>query len=229
MQFSELLSSAGLRWRSVRGQALVDDVQSDSRRCGRGCCFVAVRGSEADGHRFIPAAIAAGASAVVCEDASAVPASVACAVVDSTHQASGLLAQAIRQWPSRKLINIGVTGTKGKSTTTYLVRSVLEAAAFRPALLGTISYETGKRTIPAPNTTPDSVMLAEMTAEMVADGRTHLVMEVSSHALDQCRTAGNNGRIPHVTVSYIRRTHQFGLAAHFHHADSFRKARKDSI
>ena len=135
-------------------------------------------------------AVAAGASAVVCEDLAVAPEGVACAVVKDTAKAAGPIAQAMLDWPARKLVNVGVTGTKGKSTITYLVRGMLEAAGYKAALVGTISYETGNRSIVANNTTPGPVELAEMMAEMVSAGNTHLVMEVSSHALDQGRVAG---------------------------------------
>jgi UDP-N-acetylmuramoyl-L-alanyl-D-glutamate--2,6-diaminopimelate ligase len=85
---------------------------------------------------------------------------------------------------------VGVTGTNGKTTVTHLLCGILAAAGERPAMLGTIRYRTGRRDVSATVTTPSATDLAEMTAEMVADGRTHLVMEVSSHALDQDRTAG---------------------------------------
>jgi UDP-N-acetylmuramoyl-L-alanyl-D-glutamate--2,6-diaminopimelate ligase len=127
---------------------------------------------------------------VVCEDPAAVPANFPCAVLRDTRAALGPIAQAMLDWPSRKLVNIGVTGTKGKSTITYLVRSILAAAGHKAALLGTISYETGTRSIAANNTTPGPVEIATMMTEMLAAGKTHLVMEVSSHALDQGRVAG---------------------------------------
>jgi UDP-N-acetylmuramoyl-L-alanyl-D-glutamate--2,6-diaminopimelate ligase len=189
MRFSDLLVAAGLTPLRSDGDADVTDVVADSRRCRAGSCFVALRGTAADGHRFVDAALAAGASAVVCEEPPAAEAG-AWAVVEDTHLAIGRLAQAIRGWPARKLTSVGITGTNGKSTVAHLVRAVLEGAGFSTGLLGTISYETGRRKIPADTTTPGPVALAELTAEMVADGRTHLVMEVSSHALDQGRTVG---------------------------------------
>ncbi len=143
-----------------------------------------------DGHQFIPAAVKAGCCAVICENPALVPGGVAMAVVKNTRQAAGLLAQSIRGWPARKLTTIGITGTNGKSTSTYLVRAVLEAAGYKPGLIGTIGYDTGKRSLEAANTTPGPVELAQITEEMVAAGKTHLVMEVSSHALDQERVAG---------------------------------------
>ncbi len=190
MLLSELLEAAEIvpRWR--RGEALVTAVVADSRRAGPGCCFVAVRGSGDDGHRYIPQAVSGGCSAVVCQDASAVPAPLPCVVVDDTRLAEGRLAQALRGWPARRLTVLGITGTKGKSTTSYLIRAVLAGAGFQTGLLGTISYETGLRSTPAGNTTPGPIELADMMAEMVQAGRTHLVMEISSHALHQRRTTG---------------------------------------
>ena len=190
MRFSQLIESSGLEVATLRGEADVDAVTDDSRRCEAGCCFVAVRGTSLDGHAFIPAAVEAGCSAVVCEDPADVPAELSYAVVSDGRDAVGRLAQAYRGWPARKLVNIGITGTNGKSTVAYLLREVLVAAGHRPGVLGTISYEMGGRSLPAGTTTPDPVALAEMTAEMVDAGLTHLVMEVSSHGLDQRRVAG---------------------------------------
>jgi len=190
MRLSELLATAGVSCLQQTGDVDVADVVADSRRCRAGCCFVAVRGTEADGHAYIASAIASGAAAVVCEDASAVAGQVPCAVVDDTRRAVGRLAQAIRGWPARKLTCVAITGTNGKTTVAHLMHAVLTAAGQSPALLGTIGYETGRRHLPARMTTPGPILLAELTTEMVADGRTHLIMEASSHALDQGRTAG---------------------------------------
>jgi len=138
--------------------------------------------------------MAAGTAAVVCQDASAVG-DFPCAVVEDSRAAVGPLAQAIRNWPVRKLTCLAVTGTNGKTTVTCMLREILRVAGYDPALLGTIRYETGRRCQDAGTTTPDAVSLAEMTEEMVAAGKTHLVMEVSSHALDQRRTAGLDFRV----------------------------------
>jgi UDP-N-acetylmuramoyl-L-alanyl-D-glutamate--2,6-diaminopimelate ligase len=197
MRLSELLQSAGLKVRKCHGEADVTDVVADSRRCRAGSCFVAVHGTAQDGSRFIPAALAGGATAVVGQDELALSGSTAgaWAVVDDTRQAVAYLAQAIRGWPARKMICVGITGTNGKTTTAHLIREILIDAGHRPAMLGTITYETGQRKIEAATTTPDPITLADLMAEMVADGRTHLVMETSSHALDQRRTAGLEFRV----------------------------------
>jgi len=191
MRFVELLERADIpQYRLLRGDPEVTSIACDSRRCRRGCCFVAVRGSNDDGHKYIPQAIAAGSVAVVCEDPSGVGGDLACAAVPDSKLAAGRLAQALLGWPARSLTCIGVTGTNGKTTVTYLLRSILAKAGISAGLLGTIDYHTVARSIRAGTTTPGPVELADLTAEMVSAGATHLVMEVSSHALDQHRTAG---------------------------------------
>jgi len=195
MRFSDLLSAAEISVGQRRGDAEVTEVQIDSRRCRAGSCFIAVRGWSDDGHKYIRSAAAAGTSAVVCEDPNGVPASLPFAVVDHTQEAAGRLAQAAHGWPVRRLVNVAVTGTNGKTTVAHLLRAVLRAAGMRPAMLGTIQYDTTRRSVPAVTTTPDPVHLADMTREMADSGTTHLVMEVSSHALDQRRTAGIDFRV----------------------------------
>ncbi len=189
MKFSQLLNSSQVE-AFCRGDAQITSVTADSRSCAPGACFVAIRGTGADGHKYIAPAIAAGAAAVVCEDVANIPANIPCAVVRDTRAAVGCIAQAFYGWPARKLVNIGVTGTNGKTTVAHLVRGVLQSAGCAPAMLGTITYETGGQIKPASTTTPDPIALAAMMAEMVRCGRTHMVMEVSSHALDQERIAG---------------------------------------
>ena len=190
MRFSELLAAAGIEPARRRGDADVTRITTDSRRCGAGFCFLAVRGTAADGHRFIRDAVQAGAAAVVCEEPAAVPEGVAFAAVADSRAAAGPIAQAACGWPARRLTNIGVTGTNGKTTIVHLIHAVLSATGGRPGLIGTVQYDTGVRTAQAAQTTPGAADLAEMMAEMVQAGRTHAVMEVSSHALDQSRTAG---------------------------------------
>ena len=190
MRFSRLCAEAGLAESDRSGDAEVRRVVVDSRRAQDGDCFVAVRGAAADGHRFVPEAVAAGCTAVVCEDAAAVPPGPARAVAGDTRAAVGPLAQAILGWPARKLTVVGVTGTNGKTTSTYLLRQILRAAGHKVALTGTVAYDTLAEATAAVNTTPGPVQLADMMAQMLGAGATHLVMEVSSHALDQRRTDG---------------------------------------
>lgn len=189
MRFSELLTGAQLGDVRRRGEAEVRRVVMDSRRAREGDCFVAVRGTATDGHRYIASAVAAGCTAVVCQEAAAVPRDIAHAVVQDSRAAVAALAQASLGWPCRRLCITGVTGTNGKTTFAYLLRSILQAGGSRVGLIGTICYDTIAASSPAGTTTPDPVELAAMMAEIVAAGGTHLVMEVSSHALDQGRVA----------------------------------------
>ncbi len=163
-------------------------VSSDSRTCRPGDVFVAVRGEQADGHNHIHDAISRGACCVVVE--KAVDSSVPVCVVPDTHEALGQLCQALAGYPSRKLRVIGVTGTNGKTTTTHLIASILEAAGYRAGMLGTLGYSDGFELSPAELTTPSAPVIADWMRRMVESGCTHCVMEVSSHAIAQRRIAG---------------------------------------
>jgi len=175
--------------RSVR----VARVTADSRLVQPGTLFVAVRGTRVDGHRYVADAVRSGAVAVVVEsggDGVDAAGPVWQLVVNNSRAALAHAAAALAGHPSRRLTAIGITGTNGKTTVAILARSILEAAGRRPGLIGTIRYEIGARSIPAPLTTPDSVMLQNLLADMVEAGLDSVVMEVSSHALDQRRTEG---------------------------------------
>jgi UDP-N-acetylmuramoyl-L-alanyl-D-glutamate--2,6-diaminopimelate ligase len=171
-------------------QREVNAVVQDSRQASSGALFVAVRGFHSDGHRFIPQAVRQGAAAVVAEENAAVEAlpDTPLIRVPDSRKALARLAAKFYGYPSTKLRVVGITGTKGKTTTSYLVRSIIEAAGFRTGLIGTIDYRIGDRVIPAPNTTPESVDLQALLAAMVEQGATYCVMEVSSHALALGRT-----------------------------------------
>lgn len=167
----------------------VTAVVQDSRKTVPGSLFVAVRGFHSDGHRFISQAAARGAAAVVAEEGVQVESAglPVIRVLDS-RKALAKLAAKFYDYPCAKLKVVGITGTKGKTTTSYLIRSILETAGYMTGLIGTIDYRIGKHVYPAPNTTPESVDLQALLAEMVKEGATHCVMEVSSHALALGRT-----------------------------------------
>lgn len=165
-------------------------IQTDSRRIRPGDLFVAVSGATIDGHGFIGQAVSSGASAVVVERAEAAPTEVATILVPDGRRAAGLMAHRLLGDPTEHLTVCGITGTNGKTTSTYLLRSILQAAGRKVGLIGTIAYEIGNQVMPAPNTTPGAVELAELFQQMVQQGCDAAVMEVSSHALDQGRTAG---------------------------------------
>ena len=153
-----------------------------------GDLFVCVRGVGADGHDFAPAAVAAGAAALVVERPLPLP--VPQVLVPDARLALALAAAALAGRPAHRLTVVGVTGTNGKTTSAYLLRAVLEAAGHRAGLVGTVGAVVGGRPVPAGHTTPGPVGLHALFADMVAAGDTACAMEVSSHALAQRRVAG---------------------------------------
>lgn len=164
-------------------------VTSDSREVGPGDLFVAVKGLRSDGHAFIPVAIEKGARAVVVEREQP-GLSVPQVVVASGAVALGVLIARRLGDPAKALTLIGITGTNGKTTTTYLVESILAAAGHQVGVIGTVTYRWGSTSFDAPYTTPTPQVLHETFAKMRADGITHVVMEVSSIAVSMDRIAG---------------------------------------
>ena len=176
----------------------IGSLTDDSRQVAPGSCFIAVRGSQFDGHTAIPQAIAEGAIAIVAE--TPFPAEYAqkgiCWVqVADTRRACGMLMSAWRQFPARQLVMVGVTGTNGKTTISYLLHHILRHTWQRAGLIGTILYDDGTRRTTSHNTTPGSAELQRMLANMVNNGCRAVAMEVSSHALEQQRTAGVDFRV----------------------------------
>lgn len=168
----------------------VSGLAYDSRQVVAGGVFFALRGSHVDGHAFIPQALAAGAAAIVMEQPQPLPESVLGIVVADSRRA---LAQAAALYcgnPAAEMLAVGVTGTNGKTTITYLLEALLQAAGRKPAVIGTVSYRFGSRQQPASHTTPESLELQQALAGFAAAGADALVMEVSSHALEQNRIAG---------------------------------------
>jgi len=166
-------------------------ISPDSRAIAPGSLFVAVRGFHSDGHQFISQALAQGAVAVIAEQGRAQAAgSVPLIPVPDSRRALALLADAFYGHPSGRLKLAGITGTNGKTTTSYLVKSIIEAGGGIAGLIGTIDYRVGGRVYPAPNTTPEPSELQRFLAEMIGQNAKYCVMEVSSHALALNRTLG---------------------------------------
>jgi UDP-N-acetylmuramoyl-L-alanyl-D-glutamate--2,6-diaminopimelate ligase len=159
----------------------------DSRQVVTGGLFFALKGTSSDGHQFIDTAVKAGAVAVVLEDESFAPAGAGWFKVEDARAAMALVAGEYYGNPTRLLKTVGVTGTNGKTTTTYLVESIMESAGIPTAVIGTVAYRFAGRTIPAPHTTPESVELQKILREMADMGAQGVAMEVSSHALEQHR------------------------------------------
>jgi UDP-N-acetylmuramoyl-L-alanyl-D-glutamate--2,6-diaminopimelate ligase len=164
-------------------------ITDDSRAVTGGSLFVAVKGERVDGHGFIEQAIKTGAAAVVAQISTA-SGSLPLVLVADSRKALGLLGSRFHGDPSARLTMIGVTGTNGKTTTTYLCKALLEGIGRRVGLIGTVGYQIGQETFPAPHTTPGALDLQALLAKMVESGLTATVMEVSSHALALDRTSG---------------------------------------
>lgn len=179
-----MLRSEGPLERSVAG------VTADSRRLSPGMVFVAVPGENHDGHDFISTAIDRGAAAVICERNGFSSGRATKVKVTDARVALAVAAANFHGHPSRKLKVIGVTGTNGKTTVSFMVKHILEAAGIHAGLLGTIRYEIGDRVLPAQRTTPESSEIQAFMAQMIRAGCEACVMEVSSHALAQKRVHG---------------------------------------
>jgi UDP-N-acetylmuramoyl-L-alanyl-D-glutamate--2,6-diaminopimelate ligase len=165
-------------------------LRQDSRKVELGDVFIAIKGFQVDGHSFIDDAIANGASVIICEDRFYSNEEVCVVEVPDTRSLIGPLAQAFYDNPANKLTLIGITGTNGKTTVANLVYQTLKKLGAKPSLLGTIAKRIGDQEKESSLTTSDPIELAGDMAQMVKTGSTHLVMEVSSHALDQQRVNG---------------------------------------
>ena len=158
-------------------------VTHDSRRVGRGAIFVALVGLKANGAVFAPQAIAAGASAIVAESPAPADVNVPWVVVNDARLALAWLSAEFFEHPSREMSVVGITGTNGKTTTSFLVSAIFDAAGIQCGLMGTVTYRIGDRAFDATRTTPEAPDLQGFMRDMVAGGCGACVMEVSSHAL----------------------------------------------
>lgn len=188
---SEILRQTPVREVLGDGERPVGGLTYDSRAVKPGDCFFAVRGTQADGHAFIPAAVAAGAAAVVCEQLPADPApGVTYVAVPDSAGAMADLAAAFYDYPSRELKLVGITGTNGKTTTATLLYDLVRALGYKAGLISTVVYRIEGREVEATHTTPDSIRLNALMREMADAGCEFCFMECSSHAIVQERTRG---------------------------------------
>ena len=199
MELTELINSVHVI--QVVGNVQRKDVTGiyyDSRRVGKGSVFVAIKGLNTDGHRFINEALNKGAIAVILEDDDAVPDEIflhtgtAKILVKDSRTALAEISKGYYKNISEKIKLIGITGTKGKTTTAFIIKSILETAGIKTGLIGTIANYIGDKKIESSLTTPESNDLNELLLEMYSQGCSYVVMEVSSHALALKRVYGLN-------------------------------------
>lgn len=190
MNLSELLTRAGLPAKPAVANQPVAGVTDDSRSVQSGWIFAAQRGVHVNGHHYVAAALERGALlAIVDEDVPGVDRERLIRVPDA-RDTLGLLAHAFHGDPSRLMLVIGVSGTNGKTTTTYVLEAILREAGYNPGVIGTIEYRYAGRREKAEHTTPSALLLASLFARMRDAGIDAVAMEVSSHAIDQQRASG---------------------------------------
>jgi UDP-N-acetylmuramoyl-L-alanyl-D-glutamate--2,6-diaminopimelate ligase len=181
-----------ISFRCLQGSLDVDvkNVINDSRKVEEGSLFFCIRGAVTDGHTYVPEVVAKGAKVLVVQDAVEAPQDVTVIQVEDTRYAMALISAAYFGYPAEEMKIIGITGTKGKTTTTYMVKSILEGAGYKVGLIGTIEVIIGDEVIPASNTTPESYTIQQYFRRMADAGCQIVVMEVSSQGLMLHRTAG---------------------------------------
>lgn len=187
IKLSELLN--GVNVISFTGEDKeITNIITNSNEAKEGCVFVAIKGTKADGHKFAINAQENGAAAVIVEEDTGV--SITQVITDNTRKAISLMWANMYKNPAASLTLAGVTGTNGKTTTAFLTQYILESCGIKAGIIGTVENITGAGREPAKYTTPEPSQLQSLLASMRDTGLSHLVMEVSSHALSQDRTAG---------------------------------------
>ena len=185
MRLSEVMN--GIQYTGSTADCEITDLTSDSRKVSEGVVFVCIKGIKSDGHDFAPAAAANGASAIICERDLGLSNQL---VVGSAREAFARMCENFMGRPLEKLKLIGVTGTNGKTSTTFITKQVLERSGHKCGLIGTIQNMIGDEALHTEFTTPDTYELHTLFAKMADAGCEYVVMEVSSHALEQGRVAG---------------------------------------
>ena len=190
MKLTKLLEQIDCRILQGPADVEVKNVINDSRKVEEGSLFFCIRGAVTDGHKFVPDVVAKGAKVLVVEEPVEAPADVTVVQVEDSRYAMALISAAYFDYPANEMKIIGITGTKGKTTTTYMVKSILESAGYKVGLIGTIEIIIGDEAIPAEHTTPESYTIQEYFRRMADAGCQIVVMEVSSQGLMLHRTAG---------------------------------------
>ena len=189
MELMRLLEGVETRRIAGENREEIEGIAYHSHRVRKGFLFAALRGMEADGHQFIGKAIERGAEAVLLEQEREIG-NRTMILVPNSRQALARISSNFYGNPSSQVKLIGITGTNGKTTTTYLLESILKKAGCAVGVIGTVNYRYGEKRTSAPNTTPESLDLQRILWEMTGEGITHVIMEVSSHGLDLDRVFG---------------------------------------
>jgi UDP-N-acetylmuramoyl-L-alanyl-D-glutamate--2,6-diaminopimelate ligase len=184
MKLSQLIKNLDIINLSADATGDVSTLCYAADKCEEGSMFVAISGLKHDGHDYIADAASCGARYIVYEKDIQIPFGLKAIKVTSSRRALGVLAKNYFGNPSARLCLIGVTGTNGKTTTTYFLESILAQAGCKCGVLGTVNYRYNNKTYPAPNTTPESYEMQRILRAMVDEGITHVIAEVSSHAID---------------------------------------------
>ena len=185
----ELLAACDLAPSVPAVETEITGIEYDSRNVTTGSLFVAVRGFETDGHRYVAEAARNGAVAALVEETTGA-APIPEIVVPDTRRGLGLVAHEFYGRPSERLVTHGITGTNGKTTTSYLIDSILRRSGLKTGVVGTLGYRVGEHTVAGDRTSPESLDLARLLDAMVDDGVEAVTMEISSHALALSRTTG---------------------------------------
>lgn len=195
MRVKEVLK--GMNTYHLHGNSDIDltGISYDSRQVNPGHLFVAIKGNKKDGHGYIEDALARGAIAIVGEEIGDIQTDRLKIEVQHSRRALAEISAAFYGHPHRELSLIGITGTSGKTTTAYITESILQAADVKTGVIGTINYRFKGKDYPAPVTTPESLDLMRLLREMSDNGVSSVIMEVSSHALDQGRIGGCNFKV----------------------------------
>ncbi|MDO9464470.1 MAG: UDP-N-acetylmuramoyl-L-alanyl-D-glutamate--2,6-diaminopimelate ligase [bacterium] len=190
MKLQKLISDLGSFTTSGKKDIEINGIASDSNNVKSGFIFISIKGLKADGHNFINDAISRGAAALIVEKDVEVLEDITIMRVPDTKKILPVIADTFYNYPSNRMSIIGVTGTNGKTTTTYFIDQIFRKAGHKTGIIGTINYQIGDRIIPAVNTTPDPIQLRALLNQMLEVNTEIAVMEVSSHAIAQRRIAG---------------------------------------
>ena len=191
MNLKQLLEGISYKVQQGTVDMEISDFQYDSRKAEKDSLFVCITGFQTDGHKYIPMALERGATALLCEHrVEQVPEGVTVLVTENNRRTLALLSDHFYGHPSAEMNVIGVTGTNGKTSTTYLMKSILDRIGRKVGIIGTIENRIGEKVLKAERTTPESKELQALLRRMKAEGVTDAVMEVSSHSLDLHRVDG---------------------------------------